>query len=47
MRFEEHGEPAEVEEFRLRVLARQTEAEEVFAKGIQGPGWISGRRTTR
>jgi hypothetical protein len=30
MVIEEHGEPAEVEEFRSMVLARQTEAEETF-----------------
>ena len=30
MGIEEHGEPAEVEEFRSTVLVRQTEAEEAF-----------------
>jgi hypothetical protein len=38
MRIEEHGEPAEVEEFRSTVLARQTEAEEAFVtNGDPGP----------
>ena len=35
---EEHGEPAEVEEFRSTVLTRQTEAEEAFVTdGDPGP----------
>ena len=39
MGIEEHGEPAEVEEFHATVLARQTEAEEAFVtNGIPGPG---------
>ncbi len=38
MGIEEHGEPAEVEEFRSTVLARQTEAEEAFVtNGDPGP----------
>ena len=48
MDIEEHGEPAEVEEFRSSVLAQQTRAEEAFVtNGDPGPRWISGRRTTR
>ena len=38
MGIEEHGEPAEVEEFRSTVFARQTEAEEAFVTdGDPGP----------
>ena len=38
MGVDEHGEPAEVEEFRSTVLARQTEAEEAFVThGDPGP----------
>jgi hypothetical protein len=38
MGIEEHGEPAEVEEFRSTVLARQIEAEEAFVgDGDPGP----------
>ncbi|MDX6586822.1 MAG: hypothetical protein QOI31_1295 [Solirubrobacterales bacterium] len=37
MDIDEHGEPAEVEEFRSTVLAQQTRAEEAFVTGNPGP----------
>jgi hypothetical protein len=48
MGIEEQGEPAEVEEFRSTVFARQTEAEEAFVTdGDPGPRMDLWSRRTR